>query len=488
MPTLLNKSVDDAKSAITALGLTVGSVVTTSSPTIPSGAVISQEPAAGADAVAGSAVSLVVSSGKPLTAVPDVSGKTRDEAFVLLVVKGFMPEQIEGVDASPKGQVFGQLPPGGTPASEGATVVVAVSTGPQTQGTKMPNVTGKKQAQAIQMLRDAGFVPIALREPVSGAPKGSVSAQLPAAGTVIAQGTEVAVAVSMGTITLPDATVPNVVGKQKADAANALAAAGLVATPMSIYTGAAPVGRVIAQDPADGAKLALGSEVAVLVSAGAGSGPMIKVPSLATKPQSAAVSAVKRVGLYPIVIKDYSDTTPAGLVISQLPAALTKAPAGSVVGIMVSLGPRGSTIAKVPGVVKLSRAAAEKRITEAGFVPYTIVMPTLNTAKGLVAAQLPTAGSKARKGSQVAIIVSQGRVSVTAKTPSVVGLTEAQAKKTLLSAGLIPVSLPVASSTARGKVVSQVPRAGKYVLLGSEVAISVSMGPEVGTLPENLPY
>ena len=53
-------------------GLTVGTVTTASSLTVPAGSVISQNPAAGADVVINTTVALVVSSGLPHVAVPNV--------------------------------------------------------------------------------------------------------------------------------------------------------------------------------------------------------------------------------------------------------------------------------------------------------------------------------------------------------------------------------------------------------------------------------
>src|SRR4029077_10938549 len=65
-----------ATSAITSAGLTLGPVTTASSTTVPSGAVISQNPVAGTSIVIGSAVALVVSSGPPQVATPNVVGLT----------------------------------------------------------------------------------------------------------------------------------------------------------------------------------------------------------------------------------------------------------------------------------------------------------------------------------------------------------------------------------------------------------------------------
>lgn len=52
-----------AEGAITEAGLSVGTTFTQSSATVPSGSVISQSPASGSEASAGSSVNLVISSG-----------------------------------------------------------------------------------------------------------------------------------------------------------------------------------------------------------------------------------------------------------------------------------------------------------------------------------------------------------------------------------------------------------------------------------------
>ena len=61
-----------AESTISAASLTVGSVPTAASATVPAGRVISQNPAAGANAAPGSAVSLVVSSGISSVTYPNL--------------------------------------------------------------------------------------------------------------------------------------------------------------------------------------------------------------------------------------------------------------------------------------------------------------------------------------------------------------------------------------------------------------------------------
>ena len=71
MPNVVGLTQSAATTAITGAGLTVGTVTTASSTTVPAGSVISQSPVSGTQVSVGSAVSLVVSSGLPQVAVPE---------------------------------------------------------------------------------------------------------------------------------------------------------------------------------------------------------------------------------------------------------------------------------------------------------------------------------------------------------------------------------------------------------------------------------
>jgi hypothetical protein len=64
VPNVVGDTQAAASAAITGAGLAVGTVTTASSPTVPSGEVISENPGAGTSAVSGSAVNLVVSTGQ----------------------------------------------------------------------------------------------------------------------------------------------------------------------------------------------------------------------------------------------------------------------------------------------------------------------------------------------------------------------------------------------------------------------------------------
>jgi serine/threonine-protein kinase len=96
--------------------------------TAPQGQVIHQNPAPGTSATKGSSVALQVSNGPPQVSVPTVVGETAQQAVSDLESAGFqVVQQPESVgDPSQNGIVQSQNPDGGTQATKGSTVTIAV--------------------------------------------------------------------------------------------------------------------------------------------------------------------------------------------------------------------------------------------------------------------------------------------------------------------------------------------------------------------------
>ena len=93
---------------------------------------------------------------------------------------------------------------------------------------------------------------------------------------------------------------------------------------------------------------------------------------------------------------------------------------------------------------------------------------------GIVFGEIPPAGSRVKKGSTVQIRVSKGPGTVV--VPNAVGLTEADGRDRLVTAGLKGVvQLHVPSAKPAGTVVAQLPPGGK-AKRGSEVKLNVSTG------------
>lgn len=129
----------------------------------------------------------------PLVEVPSVVGLGLDDATVTLERAGFgvaVTEQPD--DVAPPGQVVAQDPTG--EARQGATVTIAVSTGPAP--VAIPDVTGLSEADATARLRQAGFTVDVRREENDSVPEGRVVSQNPT-GEARA-GTAVTVVVSTG--------------------------------------------------------------------------------------------------------------------------------------------------------------------------------------------------------------------------------------------------------------------------------------------------
>lgn len=131
IPNVVGLAQAAAEAAITGAGLTVGAVTTDYSLTVPAGDVISQNPAAGTDAVPGDPVSFVVSLGMPtLVTVPDVLGMTVAEATTALqaasLVLGTVTEQYS---SEPVGAVISQTPDANEDAPLNSAVNLVVSKG-----------------------------------------------------------------------------------------------------------------------------------------------------------------------------------------------------------------------------------------------------------------------------------------------------------------------------------------------------------------------
>ena len=99
----------------------------------------------------------------------------------------------------------------------------------------MPNVTGASQSDAESELKAAGLGVDVSEIPSDNVDKGKVIAQLPAAGTIVAPDTTVAIVVSSGP-PAEDATVevPDVRGQELKDAEEALTKLGLQANPTPV--------------------------------------------------------------------------------------------------------------------------------------------------------------------------------------------------------------------------------------------------------------
>ncbi|HEX2029244.1 MAG TPA: PASTA domain-containing protein [Nitriliruptorales bacterium] len=129
VPEVTGRSRDAAEQELAGIGLAPVVAAEEFSDEAPAGAVVAQDPPAGARLFRGDEVRLTVSKGPQPFPMPDVEGRPRDDAVRQLEGLGLrvaVREQDGGVFKVPKGQVALQEPKAGTTVHRGDTVTIRV--------------------------------------------------------------------------------------------------------------------------------------------------------------------------------------------------------------------------------------------------------------------------------------------------------------------------------------------------------------------------
>jgi serine/threonine-protein kinase len=194
VPRVVGMPQADAQAALAQVDL-VAAVETVADDSAPAGTVIDQNPGADESLAAGSSVTLTVSSGPEALTVPDLAGRTQDEAAQIVTDMGLLPSptQVES-QTVPEGMVIGTNPAAGTPTTRGTTIEIQVSARPSATG--VPDVTGQPEAQARATLEAAGFQVTVTDQPTRRRRRdGMVLGQNPAGGTPVQIGSPVEIVV-----------------------------------------------------------------------------------------------------------------------------------------------------------------------------------------------------------------------------------------------------------------------------------------------------
>jgi serine/threonine protein kinase/beta-lactam-binding protein with PASTA domain len=192
VPTITGLTRAQAERTIQDSSLQVGEVTTAASKEVAQGRVISQTPDAGNQVDPDSKVDFVVSTGKPAVPLPDVVGQNKDDAADQLRSLGLRVVLTERDADDPLDQVVEMQPPGGTEVSDGSKVTLFWSDGPE----EVPDVIGKTEAEATQLIEDAGFKVSRVTDSTTKAEKGTVLQQSPAKGQTLDKGSTVTIVVS----------------------------------------------------------------------------------------------------------------------------------------------------------------------------------------------------------------------------------------------------------------------------------------------------
>jgi eukaryotic-like serine/threonine-protein kinase len=222
------------------------------------GVVISQNPNASSRVVKNSTVDIHVSRGPPPVSVPDVVGKSRDDAVATLSDAGLKPKVFTVHSNKSPDTVTAQDPPAGTDVVKGSRVRINVSSGPQP--VSVPYVVGLSFDQASAQLQSAGFA-VARKNIASDQPRDTVVAQDPTGAA--APGSTVTLSISKGP---KQSTVPDVTNQDEESAKSTLEAAGFkVNVEREDVQDPGLDGIVLSQSPNGGTQAAHGSTVTVTV-------------------------------------------------------------------------------------------------------------------------------------------------------------------------------------------------------------------------------
>ena len=217
----------------------------------------------------------------------------------------------------------------------------------------------------------------------------------------------------------------------------------------------------------------------------------VNTPGVINLTQEEGSDAAARQGMTFYVMGAYESTTAArGIIMSQDPAPGTKVPAGSRLKVEVSTGPQ---YALIPDIIDTLWVDSEAKITSAGFIPKIFYENNNLVPEGAVISLGHPAGEKFQIGEKLKVVVSQGPDGELTKTPvnmpNIAGMDYAEAKGLLNKNGLrvIRENDQYSMTVPKGEVIAQSTSAGKRLMTGDIVYVSISMGVEQTNVP-NVQY
>jgi eukaryotic-like serine/threonine-protein kinase len=207
-----------------------------------------------------------------------------------------------------------------------------------------------------------------------------------------------------------------------------------------------------------------------------GGGKTDPVPLVQGLPLAKAEQQISAAHLNSKVVDQPSSGVAKGDVVSTSPPGGNNVPAGTVVTLYVSTGPKKVS---VPSVVGQQATAAQSTLSSDGLNVTQQPDPTSTAPKGTVVKQTPAAGTPVLPSTTVTIYVSGGAQTV----PSVISDTASTAQQILQGAGFQVSTKTVAgpASATPGNVFQQTPAANSSVAQGSTVTIYVAATPPTPT-------
>ncbi|TDB84159.1 Stk1 family PASTA domain-containing Ser/Thr kinase [Actinomadura sp. KC216] len=190
---IIGMKVADARDRLESAGLDVRTAKAIYDDRVHKGGVARSDPPAGARVAKGQTVTLTPSRGITPQEVPDVEGKSLEEAKQTLKDEGFTVGRTSFTPSQTvaKNEVVGTNPPAGQRQSPDEPVGLIVSS-----GMSMPDLIGQNGDAAANQLRSMGLDVKVEKKKVEGKPPDSVIEQNPSEGTGVSRGDKVTIVVN----------------------------------------------------------------------------------------------------------------------------------------------------------------------------------------------------------------------------------------------------------------------------------------------------
>ena len=201
VPNVQGQTEQEARRSLTNANLKVGKIKLDISETVEKGRVISQNPTPNSHVEPGTAVDLVISSGKTsseLVTVPNLKGLTASEAEQQLAALGLVGEsKQDSSDTVEAGKVCDQDPAVNSQVEAGSKVTYTVSTGKKKENVLVPSVLGIGEVDAVSALESRGLSVSVDYESSTSASQGEVIRQSISGGTEVAKGSSITITVAV---------------------------------------------------------------------------------------------------------------------------------------------------------------------------------------------------------------------------------------------------------------------------------------------------
>ena len=259
MPETTGRTLTDVQADLDALGLRT-QVEEEFSDDVDTGSVTRSDPEGGSSVHKRAEVQLYVSKGVDMKTVPEVTGKSQDEAQRSLTDAGLAVGAVTDAYSEdvPQGQVISQSVAAGTSLAHDSAVDIVLSKG--REPLTVPTLSGLSASAAKSAIEDLGLVAAPTEAYSDTVAEGQVISQQTREGSTLHRGDSVAYTVSKG----PEkVAIPDVVGLQREEARSRLEGAGFTVKEEAILGGF--FGTVRSSDPAAGTMTKKGSTVTITI-------------------------------------------------------------------------------------------------------------------------------------------------------------------------------------------------------------------------------